>query len=218
MAKKQKLSTYILLDRSGSMAGPKWEKSIGGINEYVSTLKIEGIEGSISVIAFDSGYGNSKPNEDRSDRVRFTPLRTDVEITNFEYISHQEVSPAGGTPLYDATARVLNMADKNNNEKTVIVIVTDGEENESVIYNLTSIKDRIDTCRYRGWEVIFLGAEFNVENTAMKYGLATTKTVNSSADNLGFAFRGLAASAASYTVCNDAIDTTIIKNIVEQHK
>jgi len=41
MATNNKLSAYILLDRSSSMAGARWENAIGSINQYVKSLKEE---------------------------------------------------------------------------------------------------------------------------------------------------------------------------------
>lgn len=223
---KQKLSAYILLDRSGSMSGPKWESAIGSINEYVETLKKEKIAAEVTVAAFDSFYEyTEKPAPQLYNNVlgrgsyvhasnfskninTFDIIRNKQSLKSYKSISHNELSPRGSTPLYDSTAKLLNIAEENNNEKTVIIIMTDGEENASTIYNIQSIKDRINTCKYRGWEVIFLGAEFNANKQAMDYGLGLDKVYNSSIGQMSNTMRSYATASATYMKTGAAIDTT----------
>lgn len=227
MTKSGKLSAYILLDRSASMAGAKWESAIGSINSYIDTLKKEGVEAEVTIAAFDSAYerteGPSQVNPNlinwnnayatpRSQIVaQFDVIRDKKSLKSIKKLAVDELSPRGGTPLYDATAKMLNLADENNNEKTVIIIMTDGEENESKTYNITSIKDRISTCTHRGWEVIFLGAEFNATRQAMSYGLETTKVFNSTVNNMDATMRSYASASASYVTTGKAIDTSEMK-------
>ena len=218
----KKLSVYVILDRSGSMGGSKWENAVGSINAYVDTLRKEKASAEITVAAFDSDV--SYRNEPIANRrintwgssnaatnvLSFNVLRDEVSLAKFKDISCDETSPRGGTPLFDATAKVLNMADKKNNKKTVILIMTDGDENTSSTYNIDSIKDRIATCTNRGWEVIFLGAEFNADATASMYGLSKSKVINSSVENLTKNMRSYATGTMNYA-SGTAIDTTAIR-------
>ena len=177
MSKKISLEVFVLLDSSSSMAGRKWEEAIGSINDYVHTLSKEVKDANITVATFgEMGQKSfSRVNETAND---IALVRDSVKITSFKDLNETELRAYGNTPLYDATARMLNLADKRNSSKTIVLIMTDGEENASIIYNLTSIRDRIATCQTRGWEVIFLGALFDVENTAKSYGLDSTKWLN----------------------------------------
>lgn len=223
-----KLSAYILLDRSGSMQGSKWETAIGSINSYVDTLKQEGIEAEVTIAAFDSAYehtelptptfmnnninwniGHNIPVRTRRSVVpQFDILRNKKSLKSFKKLTSVEVTPRGGTPLYDATAKMLNLADKNNNEKTVIIIMTDGEENESKVYNIESIKDRIATCTHRGWEVVFLGAEFDTKQHAVNYGLDLSKTMRSTVATMNADMTSYATASANYMKSGTAFDTT----------
>ena len=227
-----KLSAYILLDRSGSMAGAKWETAIESINGQVSTLKKEGIEAEVTVAAFDSTYEHTETasiprspllgghggqainwnsnlyNRDSQLKPQFDIIRSKKSLKSFKKLTPTEVTPRGGTPLYDATGKMLNLADANNNEKTVIIIMTDGAENESRIYNIESIKDRIATCTHRGWEVVFLGAEFNAHKHATDYGLSGSKVMNSSLGSMNNDMTSYATASASYMKSGEAFDTT----------
>lgn len=216
------LSTYILLDRSGSMGGQRWTNAINSINEYVGTLKAGGLEGRVTVAAFDGSgfsYSNSRAysNEfNENNNVNFTVLRDGKKISKFKSLKETEIEPRGSTPLFDATARLLNMAEENNSEKTVVIIMTDGEENSSRDYNMKSIKDRLKGCEHRGWEVIFLGAEFNADATAKNLGVGLNKVVNNrSAADLGDTMKFYGAAAMAYTTAGQSIDTTSLRNDLE---
>lgn len=169
MAKTNKpLSVYVALDRSGSMNGERWTHAIDSINEYVNGLKKEKIEGSVNVTAFDTN-GNS---------VRLVELIENQSIAYFEPLAHDVITPSGMTPLFDAAANVMDRAIENNAERTVVIIMTDGEENSSKEYNQSSIKSKVKTLTDKKWEVIFLGANFDVTNYTAGAGLAATKMRN----------------------------------------
>jgi uncharacterized protein YegL len=227
MAENTKLSAFILLDRSSSMSGARWENAIASINKYVDTLKTDKVDADITLAAFDY-HGTPQPNYAgiqvgglqmrpiepfaQQDGFSFTVLRDKANIKKFKTLQPGEVAPRGSTPLYDATARLINMADSANNEKTVIIIMTDGEENCSRQYNLSSIRDRIATCQKRGWEVLFLGAEFNADHIASSYGLAAGKVINTSLRNMDASMSFMAASSTNYTRTGEAIDTLSVKD------
>lgn len=245
--KKTKLSAYILLDRSGSMGGARWENAIGSINTYVQSLrKSEDIHAEITVAAFDSngnsfrpatwnaggaqmapvtaaqpslttGWNNAVPAIEYGDPNTFEIMRDKISLDKFKDLAIDELSPRGGTPLYDSTAKLINMADTNNNEKTVILIMTDGEENSSRTYTLATIRDRIATCQKRGWEVVFLGAEFNAETVAKNYGLDSSKVISTrSAQNLSATMDWYATSSMNYATTGAAINTSAVKATFEK--
>ena len=169
MAKKNKpLSVYVALDRSGSMSGERWMHAIDSINEYVNGLKKEKIEGTVNVTAFDTN-GNS---------VRLVELVENQSIAYYEPLAHDAATPSGMTPLYDAAANVMDRALENNADRTVVVIMTDGEENSSKEYNQAKIKDKVKLLENKKWEVVFLGANFDVTRYTVDAGLSMTKMRN----------------------------------------
>lgn len=228
MAANNILSAFILLDRSGSMSGARWENAIASINKYVDTLKADKINAEITLAAFDHtdmhqawpGGLQMQPRHvnliSQDYGLSFTVLRDKVNIKKFKTLSANETAPRGATPLYDATARLINMADNKNNDKTVIIIMTDGEENSSRTYNLSSIRDRIAACQNRGWEVVFLGAEFNADHIATSYGLSRDKVINSSLGNMERSMSFMAASSTAYAMTGEAINTAAVKSAMEK--
>lgn len=195
------LSVYIALDRSGSMSGERWIHAIDSINEYVEGLKKEKIEGTISIVAFD--YGQS---------MRLTDLVTDQSIAYYEPLSHDCTSPSGMTPLFDAAANIMDRALENKAERTVVVIMTDGEENSSKEYTQSKIKDKVKELEAKKWEVIFLGANFDVSNYTQGSGLATTKMRNVDMTNQNARvamYSDLTASTVSYAKSGQAMDMSV---------
>ena len=163
------LSVFVALDRSGSMSGPSWTNAIDSLNEYVGGLQNEKIEGDITIIAFDA-----PPSLD----VRLTPIVENQSIAYFETLKPDVLSPAGMTPLYDAAANVMDRALERNNDRTVVVILTDGAENASKEYTQAKIKAKVEQLQAKTWEVIFLGANFDVAEYTKSAGLDMTKMRN----------------------------------------
>lgn len=190
-------SAFILLDKSGSMSGTRWTESINSINEFVDAFKEQNVDTKITVVAFDGGQNG----------LNFDILREGVSSLKWNKLSTSEDQPRGNTPLYDATAKILDLAENEKSEKTVIVIVTDGGENGSREYKLSNITSRIEECKKKKWEVLFLGSEFNADVQTQSYGLDLSKTISvSSAGEMKNVMRDTAARTMAYYRTGDAID------------
>lgn len=206
MSDKKTLSVYVALDRSGSMSGERWTHAIDSINEYINGLKKEKIEGTVNVTAFDTN-GNS---------VRLEELVENQSIAYYEPLAHNVVSPSGMTPLFDAAASVMDRALENNADRTIVVIMTDGEENSSKEYNQDKIKFKVKVLEAKKWEVVFLGANFDVTQYTAGSGLASTKMRNVDLSNLNqrTAMQAdLTRSTVAYAVAGQAINLDIDINV-----
>jgi uncharacterized protein YegL len=206
MTKNKPLSVYVALDRSGSMGGERWTHAIDSINEYINGLKKEKIEGTINVTAFDTN-GNS---------VRLVELVENQSIAYFDPLTHECARPSGMTPLFDAAANVMDRALENNADRTIVVIMTDGEENSSKEYNQAKIKDKVKLLEDKKWEVVFLGANFDVSQYTAASGLATTKMRNVDLSNQ-FQRTAMQAdltrSTVAYAKAGEAINLAVDINV-----
>lgn len=188
-----KLHTHILLDRSGSMAG-RMDEALGAVNGYVETLIKEGTKGRVSVTTFDS---NS-----------IDPIRSSVKLEEFEPVTEYEAKPRGGTPLYDAFCKTVRGALARDKKRTVIVVMTDGMENQSNQYTLENVKDMISHCKERDWQIVFLGADFDVSSQNASMGLGMGSSLNSTRGNYAGATHAVAMAAATYGASGEKIEFT----------
>lgn len=185
--KADSVSVFILLDRSGSM-GSKWIETLGALNGYVEKL------------------GNDKTGESHvtlatfhwTDSLAFDVIRDNVTSAEWEKVVHGEAPPGGYTPLFDAIGRIVNLADKKNDNRTVIAIITDGEENSSRELSREAAGRLFDKCKGKGWQVVFLGADFDAFNQASSVGINRSMTINTSAVNLGATMDSLVSNTMSY--------------------
>ncbi len=137
------MKVYLLLDASGSM-DTIWDEAVGSINGYAKGLPDNA---ALEVIAFSSG-------------IPFHKLRDGVAGT-WKDIRTTDLRPLGGTPLYDAFMDLAKAAEDYNDPNTVLVVMTDGQENSSRRHAATHVKDKITALEERKWPVVFLGANFD---------------------------------------------------------
>jgi hypothetical protein len=162
-----KIHSYILLDRTGSMS-PIWDEALSSVNAYAASIAGQAgdVVPRITLAVFDA-----------QDGLQFDVLRRSVQPEGWQPVTDKEASPRGMTPLFDAIARLISMAEADNPEKAVIVIMTDGEENASREVTKTGVKAALDRAEKRGWEVVFLGAEFANFSDADAVGISARKTM-----------------------------------------
>ncbi|MBL8559161.1 MAG: VWA domain-containing protein [Hyphomonadaceae bacterium] len=178
------MHAYILLDRTGSMQSI-WDEALGSVNAYVKGLA-EG-DGYATLAVFDAHDG-----------LQFDVLRAGVPVQTWKDVTTQEASPRGMTPLFDAIGRIIARAESEAPEKAVIVIMTDGEENSSREMKKDDVKAALERCEKKGWQVVFLGAEFAKFNDADAVGIAGGQQVAMSAGRMGRSMAMMARKSRAY--------------------
>lgn len=125
------LSVVIVLDRSSSMNSHRAE-TVKSLNQQIQSFKNEAartkIDTNISIISF-ADYVIKDMVGIKSDQCG--------EISADSYI------PAGNTALYDAIAEASNLLDGFTSSRKFLLVITDGEENQSRNHNTTSIRNLI---------------------------------------------------------------------------
>lgn len=184
------IHSYILLDRTGSME-PMWTEALSSVNAYADGLaSLDGgprVDADITLAAFDA-----------QDGLQFDVLRDGVDAEDWRKVTNREVTPRGMTPLYDAIGRIVSLAEKDHPEKAVIVIMTDGEENSSTEMTKKSAKAALDRVRDKGWEVVFLGAEFSNFDDAEGVGQTASRNMAVSKEQLSDSMNRLAQKSKDY--------------------
>ena len=185
---KAQTHSYILLDRTGSMS-PIWDEALSSVNAYAASVAGEAgdIVPQVTLAVFDAQNG-----------LQFDVLRRAVQPKDWQPVTGKEASPRGMTPLFDAIARLIAMAEADNPEKAVIVIMTDGEENASREVTKAGVKAALERAEKRGWEVVFLGAEFANFSDADAVGISAAKSMSIGAGHMADSMAKLARKSQAY--------------------
>lgn len=190
---------FILLDRSASMAS-RWSEAIGSINAYAAKLATDKVDTGVTVATFDQ-FG---------DGIAFEVIRDRITPLTFAPITDADAMPRGNTPLNDAIGRIVTLANAGASgvqyDKVALVIVTDGAEIAFSELTHIAAKALLAACRAKGWQVIFIGADFDNAQQAQSFGNAANSTVSSSARNMGDTMHTTAAKRGVYGVTGQSIE------------
>lgn len=189
------VQSYILLDRTGSMSDI-WEEALSSVNAYADSFAADAPGAEIAGADIDTAV--TVAVFDYQDGMQFDVLRDKVDPSTWKAISNDEASPRGMTPLYDAIGKMITRAETDNPEKAVIVIMTDGLENSSQEFTKEGAKAALDRAEARGWEVIFLGAEFASFDDAEAVGVSSSQTMAVGKDRMQGSMDALAQKARAY--------------------
>jgi hypothetical protein len=172
----------VVLDSSGSMA-TILEDTIGGFNTFLKGQKETAKEGdTFTFVKFSSGTPPYQFHYKNAD------IKKVHKLTNKTFI------PSGGTALLDtlgATIKDLgshlaSLPEEERPAKVIFVIITDGEENSSHLYNKTQIKNLItEHTNTWKWEFVFLGANQDAIQEAHQYGISTLNSMSYGANEIG---------------------------------
>lgn len=187
---------FILLDRSGSMSS-MWTEAINSVNGYVKKLAEDNIDTGVTIAVFDTGPDG---------KLDFRILRDRITPKTMHMINPNEAPPRGSTPLYDAAFKIVGLAEQGNYDKVAMIFMTDGAENSSREVHHTALRAKLDACRAKNWQVIFLGANFDNAYQATILGNAARNTIQTSAVNLAGTMLATASMRASYANTGQAMN------------
>lgn len=192
-----------VLDSSGSMEGPKNKAAMQGINEGLNELRKEE-----SVI-----YKYTLC--DFSNNILFPYV--DVDPKRVPTI---KIGTRGSTALYDAIGSTIKRVDHNvgKNDKVLVNIYTDGQENASREYSARQISNMIEEYAHKGWTVTFIGTKQDVEfaHRYLNVDMSNTRSYDGTAKGLQESLADTKAARHAYTrgvVAGADVSTGFYKNL-----
>lgn len=185
---------YTLLDRSGSMASIASD-IIGGFNTFIEEQKKLGTDVRVTLVQFDT----QDPQE---------VIAAGVPIAELVPLDRHNFVPRGGTPLFDATGKLIGRATLDEQERAangeapediVFVTITDGEENASHEFTLQRVKNLIAHCEERNWTFVFLSAALDAYEDADRMGMKSgnIQAFDASGKGAAMAFSSLSKNMSS---------------------
>ena len=187
---KNLTEVVFIIDRSGSMGGLE-KDTIGGFNGMLEQQKKNEGDVLVSTVLFDD------EREVIHDRV---------SLTEIKHMTDEQYYVRGCTALLDAFGFAIDhinkvqkkMPESDRPEKTMFIIITDGQENASRHYSAARIREMVTKKKEKkGWEFIFIGANMDAITAAGEIGICPERAVNYCCDARG--------TRAGYSGMNQAI-------------
>jgi CBS domain-containing protein len=177
---------YILLDSSDSMSS-KWWDMLTAIDTYVNGLKTANVNTNLILATFSGEHPEY--------------VQRDEPISDWEDLMKKNpIFHPGSTPLYDGIAMMARRMRDLDPKKAAITIVTDGEENSSKFTNHPQAKAFLDWCRAKGWQVTFIGCDFDNSRQADLLGGNSQSAIGVARAHLDEAASALAKKRAEYAL------------------
>lgn len=171
----------VVLDKSGSMTPIKGD-TISSFNGFVADQAKIGHNAALSLYLFDN---------------RAQVVYEGVKINEVKPLDDRTYVPYGGTALNDAMGKAIDelgirlakTKESDRPDKVVFVVMTDGEENSSGLFNVNQIKEKVkhQESVYK-WQFLFLGAGIDAFAAGGGYGISVNNILNISKDINGLNF------------------------------
>lgn len=158
----------IALDSSGSMKRNS-RRVIDGFNEFVQTQQRTVDNSTLTLITFSDTIETVFENK---------PLNEVKSIDENDYKTN------GMTALHDALGQALTRY--AGDHRTLLVIITDGEENASSHFDAQAVESLVQIRTEEGWKIIYLCTDLHTAKSGDSIGLrsATRGSHNPSTQNL----------------------------------
>lgn len=187
----------LILDSSGSMWSQK-NDTVGGVNEMIRQQR-EILCKHNDEIIFEIVKFSCTVDFAKSAPLVSIPFMTDSDYT-----------PSGSTALYDAIGSTIDKYKEEEN--VVVVVVTDGMENNSSKYNHKQITDMVNVCTTeRNWKFIYLSENIDTYEQGNNIGISNN-TSGCGNTAIGPEALGLCMATGS---CNTAVGMAALEGIVD---
>ena len=170
----QKIYNLIILDASGSMYSIRNE-AIAGVIETIQTIRVTQEENEEQEQLFSLVVFNGKRIATIYDRMPIT------KVTDF---SKDDYQPRDNTPLYDAMGDAITNLQRyiDEEENTLVTIITDGYENASREWNHQRINQLVEDLKKKNWLFTYIGANQDALAVARDMGIDQSMNFMSDAE------------------------------------
>jgi hypothetical protein len=168
----------VVLDESGSMMSC-YDSTISGFNEFVQGQRAA------------ENAGDATLTLNKFDAPEIKTVYENLALNEVPALDKTNYRPNGGTNLLDCigyTIEQVNTTLEKNKKKdrpgVIVLIMTDGEENQSRKYNNDQIKAMVAAAEKADWSFVFLGANIDAFSVGANFGMNVMNSVNYSTANM----------------------------------
>jgi uncharacterized protein with von Willebrand factor type A (vWA) domain len=184
-----KTQIAIILDRSGSMSFCAKE-TVDAFNEQVKTIRQsqkKGMDTRVSLFTFAT--------------VADEPKFFDRPVSSLEELGYADYQPNGYTAMYDAVGKAIGKLESLKMSKDtayLLVIISDGQENNSKEFTSAVIADKIKALQgTKHWTVTYLGANQDLSQVSKVLNIPLTNVHAFAATDIGVKNASVALSGAT---------------------
>lgn len=220
------VTNLIIIDASGSMT-TKANEVRGGINQLLADIKKDADtdkKNKIETIVVDFSSGGD-----------FNVLVNEKDSKKLDVTIGDNYRTRGMTALYDAIGKGFQLVGKDKKD-VFVTIITDGEENASIEFNGSAVKDLMDKHKKKGWALTFMGTTETSLRQATDWGIARgntmafadnsrgvgqTMTMMSNARKAHYSYStagGQSVNSATYTSNKGKTVTTSMDSLLQSQK
>ncbi len=169
----------LVVDKSGSMNASKTDV-IGGFNAFLEAQRALPGHMTVTLVLFDTGY---------------TTVHNGVPVAQVPDLDARTYQPGGCTALIDAVTRGIidterflsGLPPQEQPVRVLFVVMTDGEENSSRLYDLNDLRTMVAEREGAGnWEFVYIGHAldgFSHGTQASSIGIHQSTTSDSVAES-----------------------------------
>jgi hypothetical protein len=168
----------VVLDESGSMSSC-YDSTIAGFNEFVQGQRAA------------ENAGDATLTLNKFDAPHIKTVYENAALSEVPALDKTNYRPNGGTNLLDCigyTIEQVNATLEKNKKKdrpgVIVLIMTDGEENQSRKFNNDQIKAMVAAAEKADWSFVFLGANIDAFSVGANFGMNASNSVNYSTANM----------------------------------
>ena len=173
---KKRVFNLIIVDESGSMQIIR-KQALSGMNETLQTVigmqkKFTDIEQRVTLLTFDSNHTTY-----HFDNAEALKVRT---------LKWNQYNPCAATPLYDAIGKAVSRLNAltAKDDKVLVTIITDGEENSSTEWTLSMVRTLIEKLKRQNWTFSLIGTD-NLDVESMARTMAIDEHMEFQQDDAG---------------------------------
>jgi len=174
------------------------EEVISNFNHFLMEQKeLEG-KAKLTLVLFDDKY---------------EMIYDEIDLQKAKKLTSRRYFARGMTRMNDAVGRTLT--NKADVEKAIVLIHTDGYENDSREYKHQDIKKLVKKLKKK-WEFIYVGADINVRETNRDYGFTHTLQSHNTGFGMSNSYDLFNTVTACYRSSGGAVASTATMNMVAE--
>lgn len=176
--RQRPIEVAFVLDRSSSMEAHR-KAAITGYNQFIADQQAQPGEALMSLRQFSDACATTFDG---------------VAVRDVKALNKKTFAPEGMTALFDAVGRTIAevmtrqaaLPKPERPARTLVAILTDGEENASREYAPSTVREMVIRAReVFGWEFILIGVGVDAQRIAQDLGIDERKALTTAATSAG---------------------------------